>query len=259
MRQIVLAATLLMISLVAPAQACTKVVRWNDDGPYFFKANDSEIHGFSADLTREILRRIGCEARFVEMPWARALIELEQGHIDIVSRAVIKPERQRFAHFSKIMGQSRHVLFMSAAAARKYSVKRLQDLAGTDFRLGVQIGVFYGEEFDALSSGPEFRKLLKPVTVRRNGWRMMALGRLDGMIADTAIGMSEIAQLDLSGTILPSSVAVNTEPATYAFSKRTTTPEFVEKFDQAYSAMLANHSHQKLVEKYLRGFQFSTQ
>ena len=59
-----------------PAHACSKTVRWFDDAPYSFRAPNGHVAGFDVELTREVLRRIGCQAVFVEMPWARALVQL---------------------------------------------------------------------------------------------------------------------------------------------------------------------------------------
>ena len=251
-------ACFLLAALATPAFACTKKVRWHDDGLYFHKNASGAVTGFSAELTRELLRRLGCEVEFVEMPWARGLAELEIGRIDIVPGTIIKPERRRYAYFSHITAQSQNALFMSNSAAAKYPIKRLQDLSGSNFRLGVQISVNYGDEFDLLAQQAQFRQIFKPVSARRNAWQMIQFDRLDGMIADLATGLKEIEQLGLSQSIRPSAILMKADPATYAFSKRSTTPEFVDQFDRAYAAMLADGSHQKLVEKFLRGATITT-
>lgn len=80
---------------------CVKTVRWSDDAPYSFKLSSGEISGFNPDLIRAALKGMKCEANFVELPWARAVRELEQGRLDILPGSLRTPEREIFAYFSR--------------------------------------------------------------------------------------------------------------------------------------------------------------
>ena len=234
--------------------ACSKTVRWYDDSPYFELAADGSVGGFTAAVTTEALRRVGCETVFVKMPFARALVELENGRLDILPDALRTADRRRFAHFSRpgAMGVP-NVLFMSAEAAQKYKPQKLEDLAGTGFRLGAQIGVSYGGSFDALALRRDFRAQLSQVTERRNAWKMIAMGRLDGMVADLASGTVELRQLGLANQVQASKVVVSSERPAYAFSKRTTNTAFVERFNKALESMTADGSYRALMDKYMPG------
>jgi len=242
--------TVLLMLLAPDSQACTKTVRWFDDPPYSFRQSDGEIAGFDADLAREVLRRTGCATRFVNMPWARALAELESGRLDVLPGTFRSGKRERFAHFSIPVQQTPNVLYLSPAAAAKYRPAALEELAGTPFRLGVQIGVSYGEHFEALRTNPAFHGNLVPVTLRRNAWRMMQMGRIDGMIADEASAGVELRQLGLEQVLLPSSIVVPTDPVMFAFSKASVPPTFVGAFDKELQAMLSNGQYRKLRERY---------
>jgi polar amino acid transport system substrate-binding protein len=236
------------------AVACSKTVRWYDDRPYFEQAADGSVTGLTAAVTREALKRSGCEAEFVKMPFARALVELENGRLDILPDTLRKPARQRFAHFSQpaAIGVP-NVLFTSVDAARKFKLNKLEDLVGSGFRLGVQIGVAYGGNFEELAARPDFKSQLSLVTERRNAWKMVALGRLDGMVADLASGTLELRQLGLSGQIQATRLVVTSEPSVYAFSRRTTDPAFVERFNRALDSMVADGSYRALMDKYMPG------
>jgi polar amino acid transport system substrate-binding protein len=246
--------TLLLSCSLAQAGACSKTVRWYDDSPYFQSGKAGVVSGFTADVIREALSRLGCQAVFVKMPFARALVELESGRLDVLPDALRKPERQRFAYFSHAAAMGvPNVLFTSVEAARKYKPQKLEDLAGTGFRLGVQIGVTYGGNFEQLAARPDFKAQLSPVTERRNAWKMVALGRLDGMIADLASGTVELRQLGLTSQVQPSKVVVSTEAPAYAFSRRTTDLAFVQRFNGALDSMAADGSYRAIMDKYLPG------
>lgn len=66
------------------AAPCVLSMRWADDAPYFMRGPDGQVRGFRFELTQEALRRMGCQFKLVELPWARALIELEAGRLDML-------------------------------------------------------------------------------------------------------------------------------------------------------------------------------
>lgn len=243
-----------LLALAHPALAADcgiKTVRWFDDAPYSFAGSNGEVRGFNADLMREALKRMGCTAKFVEMPWARALLELEAGRLDILPGALRKPERERFAYFSRAINRSPNVLFVHKNAAAIYSIHKLADLVGTNFRLGTQIGVTYGPDFEVLSKTPEFTARLTPVSLRKSAWKMMEVGRLDGIIADEATGLSELQALGLSKDITRSSVVVSVEPATVALSRMSVTEDFLKAFDRSLGSMLADGKYREIRERYV--------
>lgn len=234
------------------AHACDKTVRWYDDAPYSFRAPDGQIRGFDVDLAREVLRRTGCNAVFVEMPWARALAELASGRLDILPSSFRNEEREGFAYFSVPSLQSPNVLYTGRTARVAYRLTKLDDMIGTTFRLGVQIGVSYGDAFETLKTNPRFKDNLVPVTLRRHAWKMMELGRIDGMIADEASAALELQQLGLADMLKPSGMVVSTNTAMVAFSKRSVSPQFVTSFNKALRSMIADGEYRKIRDRYLR-------
>lgn len=230
---------------------CVKTVRWSDDPPYSFKLENGEISGFSPDLIRAALKAMNCEARFVELPWARALRELELGRLDILPGALRKPEREKYAYFSRPVNRSPNILFVARPAASKFRLGTLADLSGTRFRLGAQIGVAYGAEYDNLVKTPEFAAQITQVTTRRNAWKMIELDRLDGIIADEITALLELKQLGLSDTIVKTDIVVSAEPALLALSQASVTPEFVKELDRSLDAMMADGRYQKIRAQYV--------
>lgn len=241
------------VGLAVPgmAQTCEMSVRWRQDPPYSLREADGRLGGINVEINRVILERLGCRARFVEMPWARALIELEEGRLDILPGALRNPERERFAHFSRPTNRSPNILFVSKGAKQKYTLRKLADILGTDFRLGAQIKVSYGPDYDALLPEREFGQRLTFLTDRIGAWRMIASDRIDGLIADEITAMIEIRDLGLSETIVASDVIVSDEPARTAFSRRSVDATFVERYNQAFEAALKDGTYRAIAQRYL--------
>lgn len=250
-RTLVCGVALSVGSCVALAQGCVKTVRWFSDVPYAYRDTDGEIRGLNIDIARTALRQMGCEAQFVEMPWARALVELEQGRLDILPGALRKPEREVFAYFSRPINRSPNVLFIGKAAAKKYRINKLSDLLGTDFRLAAQIDVSYGADYDALLKSPEFKANLSPLTMRLGAWKMLERDRIDGIIADEVTGLLELQRLGMANIVSKKRVIVSEEPAAYAFGKKTNSPDFVKAFDNTFNAMLADGRYKEIAQRHL--------
>ena len=235
----------------AVAAECVKTVRWFDDAPYSYKAPDGSVQGLNPDLAREALARMNCQAKFVEMPWARALAELEAGRLDILPGALRRPERERFAYFSRPVNRSPNVLFVRKASADKFAISRLSDIVGTPFRLGMQPSVSYGPDYDVLAKTPAFAARLTTLTSRRSAWKMMELDRLDGIIADEVTGLVELEQLGLTREVIKTRIIVSSDAAMFALSKASVSKEFVDAFDKSLGSMLADGKYKQLRERHV--------
>lgn len=231
--------------------ACVRSARWADDGVYSYRGPDGLPTGLYVELLREAMRRLDCTVQWVELPWARGLAELEGGQIDILPGARKTADRERFAYFSRPVNRSPNVLFMSTAAQQRYKFSKLADMVGTDFRLGIQIGVAYGPEYDELIKTPEFAARTLPLTVRRNAWGMLQMGRLDGLIADEVTAWVELESLGLSKAVVRTRLVTSDEPAHYALSKQSNNPEWVAALDRTLNAMLADGSFKRIRERFV--------
>lgn len=244
-------ALMVTFSMGSAMAQCVKTVRWSDDVPYAYKLPSGEISGFNSELTRAALKGLNCEARFVELPWARALHELEQGRLDILPGALHTPEREKFAYFSRPINRSPNVLFVAKVAAAKYRLRGLAGISGTEFRLGAQIGVAYGVEYDALVKTPAFAARITQVTSRRSAWKMIDQDRLDGIIADEVTALVELQQLGLDDTIVRTDIVVSADAALLALSKASLAPKFVKDLDRSLDAMMVDGRYQKIRAQYL--------
>ena len=228
-------------------------MRWNDDPPYSYidQIEPNKIKGLSIDVARTILSAQGCELELVKMPWARALKSLKLGHIDIISNAYKTSERQEFALFSSTIEYSPNILFIRAGEETKWSLSSLADIIDTSFKLGVQINVSYSSEFDLLKKQAEFSKHIHSNSNRESLWKMLSLKRVDGVIADKLTGLIELKNLGFKNKIVPSSLIISKDPSFFAFSRETTTKEFVYQFDKVYADLINQGTIHKLESFYL--------
>lgn len=245
------AAAMLLFAVPAFASACTKTVRWELQPPYGVVGPDGDRAGYYTDVVQSALARMGCTSTLVERPWARGLKELEDGRLDVMPGMLWNRERSRYALFSRGINLSPNVLLLSAEAARRVSLQRLADLSDTDLKIAIEVGAYYSSEYAALLVDPRFAARLHPAPDRQRAWRMLAGGRVDGVISDEASAL--VAGMPLRPTAdAPRPVLLlSSVPARVAFSRRHHDAAFVARFDAVIEAMIADGSLLRLRERYV--------
>jgi polar amino acid transport system substrate-binding protein len=229
---------------------CVHTVRWSSNLAKVQRNADGISPSQDSDIAQEVLRRMGCKAKFIDLPWARALVELELGRLDVLPGAFVKPERQKYAYFSRPYLRSTNILFIRSTLVAKYPFRNLTDIMESDFRLGVQIGVSYGPAFDAMRKHPQFQARLVELSARERAWKMLQLGRIDGLVADAYIGGTELRDLGFGAVAVPTDLVITEEPSTFALSKRNLNETFVRVFDAALESMMSDGTYKKIRERY---------
>ncbi len=230
---------------------CTKTVRWELQPPYGVRLADGDRGGYYADVVKEALRRMGCETQFVDLPWARGLRELQEGSIDIVAGVLATPERAAYARFSRPINLSPNLLFLRHRALQGKRLSQLSDVMGTDWTIGVEASAAYSLDYIRLQSNPDFRKRLHFVPDRTRGWRMLAAGRIDGLIADEASGLVEGLSVQPSDAPVSAVLQVSAMPAHVALSRARIDEDFVRRLDAAITSMVNDGTLATLRERYI--------
>ncbi|MGM9485312.1 substrate-binding periplasmic protein [Roseateles sp. NT4] len=243
---------LMLLAAALPAAACELRVRWNPDPPYSMRDADGRLVGLQTEMTEQILQRLGCKAVWVELPWARALVELQAGRLDVLPGALRRPEREAYAYWVEQHVSVANRLFVRAGrAADLAGVTRLQQAWQPGFKLGVQIGVVYGADYAELLGNPAFRATLTQASARRNLWQMLEIGRVDGVLASEVTARWELGELGLAGRIVPTAVVITHEPAQTMFSRRSVDAGLVQRYREAAEALEKDGTQAGIVRKYL--------
>ncbi|WP_457352487.1 substrate-binding periplasmic protein [Roseateles sp. P5_D6] len=235
-----------------PASACELRVRWNPDPPYSMRDGQGHLIGMQTELVERTLERMQCRAVWVELPWARALVELQAGRLDLLPGALHRPEREAYAHWVEQHIAVANRLFVRAGREADFaSATRLKEAWRQGLKLGVQIGVVYGPDYAELLADPAFRATLTQASARRSLWQMLEIGRVDGVLASEATARWELGELGLAGRIVPTSVVVPHEPAQLMFSRRSVDAALVQRYREASEALERDGTQARIVRRYL--------
>ena len=241
-----------LLSDAAYAQdTCIKTVRWGNEAPYSMRDANGMLVGVQVETMREILSRMQCEAKFVELPWVRAEIQIREGELDILPGTLMNENLATIGRYSRPLHRSRNVLFASKDASATYRLNTLTDIVGTSFRLGVPPKVGYGKAYRVAFATPEFRERVQPISSRKGGWQMIAAKRIDGQIADEVSGLTEIRIAGIETAVVATPVVVSIEADMAVFSRKTINAEFVNRFNAAFQTMLDDGTLTEILRKYL--------
>lgn len=239
-----------LLTLPALSGACVKTLRWNEDPPYSMRLADGRIGGLYVELHQALLQRLGCKAELQEMPFARALTELQLGRLDLLPGTFDRPERRGYALFSQVLVPVRNLLYVRQGDLPRTQGKTLVALLANGLRLGVQVGVIYGPSYAELLKDPTAAARLQTAPKRGSLWLMLDRGRVDAVPADELSASYELGALGLASRVVASGLVLSTEAAGTAFSRRGNDEAFVQRFDAALQAMKADGSYAALLRRY---------
>ena len=224
--------------------------------PFLFKNQQDQFQGIDYEIVSNVLQRTGCSFSLTnkEIPWRRQLAWLATGKIDLMTGASRTATREQFALFSEPYRVEFVTIFVRVEDKEKFAIKQLAGLLKLDIKgLGYDKGSYYGEEFQRLQSQPEFMPLLHSGNEDSNFNRLIH-HRLDAVIADEIAGELIIEQLNQQNTIVAlKDFRIATGNIHAMFSKKTTSPEALEQFNQELKKFKETAEYQTILERFRNG------
>lgn len=211
------------------------------------KELDSDPAGFCAEVITEVFTRMGVSIESNTIyPWPRGLHLVKHGLDDAIYGAVYSPERAKFLHYPKehMCSYSPRIV-VPANKANQIKYKTFEDLKHLNFG-GVRDSYF----------PPEFWKMVRKhdnidlLTNMDHLYRFMRQGRIDAMI----ISVDELRWLERKygeeGRFKPLPGGFCDEKLYLAFSKKSVSPELVERFSRALTQFKKTERFKILCRKY---------
>jgi polar amino acid transport system substrate-binding protein len=248
----VVAAVLVFACSSARAWAsCELRVGWEPYLPYQFATHDGEVTGADIVLMRELATAIGCEVVFKELPWARQLLELEKGTLDVAMSASWTPERADYAHFSIPYRRGEMAIFVRRGTVSQYPLSALSDIPGIGFRLGVILGYYYGPEFEELQQDPAFAAYIDPAADYPTNIRKLLHARIDGfLVDDVAVMRAEARRLGVADRVERYPLRMPGDEFHFMFSRRSVAADVVAVVDRQLQIMKAGGRIQAILDQF---------
>jgi polar amino acid transport system substrate-binding protein len=245
-----------LFALVLPAAdaeaACVLRMGWEPYALYTFADKDGNPTGIDVDLIKAVAKDVGCEVTFRQLPWARMLLELENGVIDATSSTSKTPERELFAYFSESYREAEFAVFVRRGEAGKYPLEDLSSIPGAGFRLGVIAGYYYGPEFAELMGDQKFAAQIDGAADYETNIRKLLHGRIDGLLVDdVGVALGEAKALGVEDRIERHPVRITGDNLHFMFSRKTIDPAIFEAINASLAEMIADGRADEIIAKYL--------
>jgi ABC-type amino acid transport substrate-binding protein len=166
----------------------TILVRVTQFPPQYYQDILGRWTGLDAALGQALVEGAGMEVEFVDLPWSRALKEMESGGVHLMMNLSITEERSRIMRF---IGPERPAVTGLAVqkAHADLIFRGLDDLVAaseaTGLKIGIQQDAQYTPEFTTrLKTEKRFAAAFEPVVRAEHNFRKLAAGRLFGFFED---------------------------------------------------------------------------
>ena len=237
----------------AQRQPLTLRVGWGNSPPYQIPSPGPESDrrdptGLDIELITLWARAAKVNVEWVRATWARQLLEVQAGTLDVMMSATPSAERRVYADFTE---SYRHEhLGLVALAGRGLEIKSLQELEGRDVKVGVMRGSAYPPELAEALARPGLQQTLVPM--RGDDLTLAALraGRLTYILGDTiSIGAHAAKE---PGTPITVALAFKGEPVHLLVGRHllAATPDLMTRLDTALTRVRASTAWAKALARY---------
>ena len=174
---------LILLMLAPPLLACELKVQVSDFPPYSYQ-KDGEWRGSRVVLSQRLAQKLNCSVRFYDVPWARALVLLQQGDLDLMFNLTPTPERQAFLWFSRPHHLERLAFATTLTDPQWIKVKEISQLVEFPGTIALTQGSFMGAAMQNMLRQPKFRQKTIEVAERRIKNELVLKDRAQGLVED---------------------------------------------------------------------------
>jgi polar amino acid transport system substrate-binding protein len=211
--------------------------------PFEFYDSDNNLTGFDVEMAQAVCKRLGKEAKFVDMAFDGLIPALLSEKIDLVAAAMnATAERRQRVDFSQVY----HIT--DAAVITKTDNDTLKDFADLDGKvIGVQLGTVEDQYLTGLGSSVEVKRYQKV----DDAVREVMLGRNDGAFLDTVVGLSYMENEKFTGSLkVAFKRTINGPEEGFCLGTRKDDPRFLDAVNAALKEMEQSGELQALRKKY---------
>lgn len=224
----------------------------NNMPPYTFLNEQQQLVGYRVEFIQQLFTRLNCELEILtDSPWKRSLVLLENGEIDVLMNASKSAERERYAWFSAAYEDEKVAVFVAAAQREQLKIKQFADIATHGYSVGIIRGNYYGPQFSALLTQPDFSKHVVEAIDKSSLYQFVLRGRVQMYLDYFPNGLLALRDEKLDQQIVRYPLTpVTIGQVHFMLSRQSVSEKFVRQLDLELAKMLQDGSVRKLQYKY---------
>jgi polar amino acid transport system substrate-binding protein len=233
---------------------------WYPWEPYQYLKKEGErreLTGLDVQLLREAIEgEIGQELELTQVSWSQHQQDLQSGRRDIAGGAFRTASRERYAYISKPYRFEEIALYHRKYDPRSEAVLQAKGdlserLLNSSSRLGLVKGYYYGPQIEALIENPAMASRITWVDDHESNLHNLQQGEVDLVPVDRLVGATVVWQRKWGDQLATPQEPIFRGSIHALFSKASTDPQLVTRFDKAIAAMKADGRYSRIVRNYL--------
>lgn len=215
-------------------------VGWELWYPYQYHNKQQQLVGLDFDIFNALIKEIGVNVNYTELPWKRHLQLIISGEIDIAMGASYTKEREQDAYFTVPYRTETVRLFVRHGTKDKIKLTSLNDIIDSEYTIGIENGYYYGDTFKLLRNNKYFMSHIKDVLDLEQNVDMALKGHLDGFLVDPFTLKAFTKKYGLENEFELHPLEIYQTDINIMISKKSGTPEMLQSFNQAINKLKAN-------------------
>ncbi|HQK35026.1 MAG TPA: transporter substrate-binding domain-containing protein [Spirochaetia bacterium] len=227
----------------------------NNFPPLYYKDENGSWTGLEVEVVTAIVKKAGLEIVYKQVPWSRALYEMQRGNLDIMSNLSITPERSEYLYW---IGPIR-ISIMALAVQKKDAglpITKLEDFISIakarNSAFGIQQDVIYSHEFNEKLKNEEFHKVFEYVNDANLNPAKTVSGRIIGFIEELYYLRYLIASNPEYNNLVIHKFRLELENIYIGLSKQSVSNEIYQKLKQAYEDLKKDGTVDAILRKYIK-------
>lgn len=222
--------------------------RVSDYPPYYFQENGI-WKGLSVELMNVLLKEAGYSITYKEIPWKRALNGMRTGNIDAMANLSITEERSEYIHFVGPQMDESMVLFVNNDF--NYKIDSLEDIKNISGKIGIHLGLSYGDEFDTkLKNDPDFSDKFSVISDGNKFGMLSKKKRISGFVLNKYVFYYKQSISNEFDTIVEHPYVINQDFIYFGFSKNNFNEDQIKQLQKAYLKVKERGDFDRILDKY---------
>lgn len=226
----------LLLLLNAPLLACEIKVQVSDFPPYSYQ-KDGEWQGSRVVLSQRLGQKLNCTVRFMDVPWARALLLMQQGDIDLMFNLTPTPDRQHYIWFSRPHHLERLAFATTLTEPQWRQISSLNALSNFPGTIALTQGSFMGAQMQKMLQQSAFRQKTIEVAERRIKNELVLKDRAQGLVEDLDYLQFAIANFPEYQQLTITPLRLTQTKVTAGFSKNSVLAAQQKQIEQAITEL----------------------
>jgi len=240
----------ILLSINTYAQACQLSVRLYPYQPLSYKTSEHKWQGLNIEFINELLPKVHCSAKYVEIPFARSIKMLREGQVDVMLNVSKTTEREK--HFHLIGPMRFETILLVTDQTVNTKISSLEDILKMKGKIGLRRGTYIGKNFEQLMNNePRFSNKIITISDTAQMIAMFKKRQIVGFFEEELhfhyqkINNSDYKELDIQP------VKVATEPVYIAFSQKSVTPNLLAQLEKANRQLINDGTYRQIITHYL--------